>query len=131
MPAGGNSGVFIRAPHQGDPAYTGMEIQLLDDYSEKYKDLKEWQYTGSIYGLQAPQIKVSKKANEWQTMTIICQGPQIKVILNDKEIINASLVNFSYAEKNHPGIKRRKGYIGLQNHSSPVEFRHIRIKELP
>jgi hypothetical protein len=34
VPAGGNSGVFLRAPHEGDPAYTGMEIQLLDDYDD-------------------------------------------------------------------------------------------------
>ncbi|NOX87429.1 MAG: DUF1080 domain-containing protein, partial [Calditrichaeota bacterium] len=53
VPAGGNSGVFIRAPHSGDPAYTGMEIQVLDDYAPVYANLKPWQYTGSIYGVQA------------------------------------------------------------------------------
>jgi hypothetical protein len=42
--------VFLRAPHQGDPAYTGMEIKILDDYAEKYSGLKKWQYSGSIYG---------------------------------------------------------------------------------
>ncbi|HEY2911198.1 MAG TPA: DUF1080 domain-containing protein, partial [Gemmataceae bacterium] len=28
---GGNSGVAIRTPEKGDPAYVGMEIQLIDD----------------------------------------------------------------------------------------------------
>ena len=28
---GGNSGVGLRTPEKGDPAYAGMEIQLIDD----------------------------------------------------------------------------------------------------
>src|SRR5438874_594750 len=31
MPKHGNSGVALRSPMKGDPAYVGMEIQLLDD----------------------------------------------------------------------------------------------------
>src|SRR5215472_1416918 len=37
MPKMGNSGVALRAPLMGDPAYQGMEIQLLDDTN--YKNL--------------------------------------------------------------------------------------------
>ena len=73
VPPDGNSGVFIRAPHKGDPAYTGMEIQVLDDYAEKYKNLKPYQYTGSIYAVQAPDKRVTKKAGEWQKMSITCK----------------------------------------------------------
>jgi len=130
MPEGGNSGVFLRAPHQGDPAYTGLEIQILDDYADVYSDLKKWQYTGSIYGLQAPAKRVSKKAGEWQKMEILCKGPVIKVILNGSEIIDSNLIDFMHLEVNHPGIKRRKGYIGLQNHGTRMEFRNIYLMEL-
>lgn len=130
VPEGGNSGVFLRAPHEGDPAYTGMEIQVLDDYAEKYANLKAWQYTGSIYAIQAPSSRASKKANQWQKMIIVCNGPKVTVILNGVEIINTNLIDFMHKEKSNPGIKRRKGFIGLQNHSTKIEYRNIRLQEL-
>src|SRR5687767_4373843 len=34
---GSNNGVGIRAPLEGDAAYVGMEIQVLDDNAAKYK----------------------------------------------------------------------------------------------
>ncbi len=51
---GSNSGLFLRAPEKGDPAYTGMEIQVLDDHAPRYAKLKPYQYTGSIYAVQPP-----------------------------------------------------------------------------
>lgn len=51
LPPGGNNGVGIRTPLRGDPAYVGMEIQILDDGHPKYKDLKPYQRHGSIYGV--------------------------------------------------------------------------------
>ncbi len=129
LPPGGNSGVFIRAPHEGDPAYTGLEIQLLDDYARQYANLKPWQYCGSIYGIQAPIQRVSKPNGTWQKMVIECRGSQIKVTLNDLMIIDTDLIEHMDQETTHPGIKRREGHIGLQNHSTRVEFRNIRIVE--
>ncbi|UCH62644.1 MAG: DUF1080 domain-containing protein [Fidelibacterota bacterium] len=130
LPAGGNSGVFLRAPHEGDPAYAGLEIQVLDDYADKYADLKPWQYTGSIYGVQAPSSRASRRAGRWQRMVIICRGPQVQITLNDKQIVDANLIDYMYLEKSHPGLKRRRGYIGLQNHSTRVDYRNVRIEEL-
>lgn len=130
LPEGGNSGVFLRAPHQGDPAFAGMEIQLLDDYAKKYSDLEPWQYTGSIYDVQAPSERVSKKAGEWQKMIIVCNGPKIQVTLNGEMIINTSLVDHMDRVDEHPGLKRREGYIGLQNHNTEIEFRNINISEI-
>jgi hypothetical protein len=130
IPEGGNSGVFLRAPHQGDPAYTGIEIQLLDDMADVYSNLKPWQYTGSLYGLQGPKNPSSNKFGEWQKIKIHCTGPQIMVLLNDECLIDANLIDFMDMEVTHPGIKRRKGYIGLQNHSTRIEFRNIKIREI-
>jgi hypothetical protein len=130
VPPDGNSGVFLRTPRQGNPAYAGMEIQVLDDYAQKYADLKPWQYTGSIYGVQAPARRVSKPANQWQKMEIFCQGSIVQVTLNGEMIIDSNLIDHMNKAKNHPGLKQRKGYIGLQNHSSKIEYRNIRIKEL-
>jgi hypothetical protein len=127
---GGNSGVFIRAPHRGDPAYAGMEIQIVDDYAEGNERLGPNQYTGSIYDVQAPSERASKPADEWQTMTITCDGPSVRVVLNGKEVVDTDLSYFTYKHATHPGLARSAGYIGLQSHGSRVEFRDIRIEPL-
>jgi len=129
VPPGGNSGVFLRAPLEGDPAYTGMEIQILDDYAEQWRDLEPYQYTGSIYGVQAPSERVSKQAGQWQRMVITGRGPRIEVVLNGTKIVDTSLDYYPYKVESHPGLVRSGGYIGLQNHGSRIEFRNIRIRE--
>ena len=128
LPEGGNSGVFIRAPHEGNPAYSGMEIQVLDDYADEYKSLNPWQYTGSIYSVQAPAKRVSKPAGEWQKMTIVCNGPNVQVTLNGVQIVDANLINHMEKAGEHPGLTRRKGFIGFQDHSSKIEYRNIKIQ---
>jgi len=127
----GNSCVFIRAPLEGDPAYTGLEIQIVDDYAERPSPLESWQYTGSLYGVQAPSNRVSKQAGQWQTMVIVARGPRIQVELNGTKIVDADLTNYTYLANTHPGLTRTSGYVGLQSHGSRVEFRNIRIRELP
>jgi len=127
---GGNSGIFLRTPQSGDPAYTGMEIQVLDDYAEKYADLKEWQYTGSIYGVEPPSQRVSLPAGEWQKIVILCEGPVVKIDLNGKNIHDTNITKYMWQEKSHPGLKRRKGFIGLQSHGSRIEYRNIYLEEL-
>ena|ERR1039457_2547572 len=37
LTAGANNGIGIRAPYEGDAAYQGMEIQILDDGDQVYK----------------------------------------------------------------------------------------------
>jgi len=130
VPPGGNSGVFLRAPHSGDPAYTGMEIQVLDDEAKEYATLQPYQYCGGLYGIQAPAKRVSKKAGEWQKYHIEANGRHIKVTLNDTLLYDADLDTYKAAEASHPGILRTGGYIGLQNHGSGLDYRNLRIKEL-
>jgi hypothetical protein len=128
---GASSGVFLRAPLAGDPAYTGLEIQIVDDYAERQSPLESWQYTGSIHGVQAPSDRVSKKADQWQTMAIIARGPRIQVGLNGTKIVDTDLTYYSHLAVTHPGLARTGGYIGLQSRGSRVEFRNIKIRELP
>lgn len=130
VPEGGNSGVFIRAPHEGHPSWDGMEIQILDDYADRYSDLKPWQYTGSIYGVQAPSKRFTKPAGTWQRLVIEADGPNIRITLNGEQIIQTSLIHHMEMANEHQGLVRRKGYIGLQNHSTRVEFRNIVIREI-
>jgi hypothetical protein len=131
VPPGGNSGVFLRTPLEGDPAYTGIEIQILDDYAERWSQLEPHRYTGSIYGIQAPVERVSKKAGQWQKMVIIARGPQIQVGLNGKKIIDTNLTHFAHKLDTHPGLMREGGYIGLQSYDSRMEFRRMIVRELP
>ncbi len=129
VPKGGNSGVALRSPLTGDPAYTGMEIQILDDPS--YKGLKNWQQTGSIYNVVPSSELATKPVGEWNAYRITCKGRQVTVELNGKTIVDANLDDYKekHAEK-HPGILREKGHIGLQEHGGKVEFRNLFIKEL-
>ena len=130
VPGGGNSGVFIRAPHEGDPAYTGMEIQVLDDYAKQYAKLNAFQYTGSIYDVVAPSKRVTKPAGEWNEMEITGEGRRIKVRINGQLVVDADLDDHKDSEARHPGLRRTKGYIGFQNHGTRLDYRNVRIKPL-
>ena len=128
---GGNSGVFIRAPHTGDPAYEGMEIQIMDDRAEGLENLKSWQFTGAVYDVAAPRERVTKKAKLWQTMVIYCKDNILTVHINGNEVIDLDLNDAqSKSGRPHRGLQRKEGYIGFQNHKSPVKFRNIRITDL-
>lgn len=131
VPVGGNSGVFIRAPRQGDPAYTGMEIQVLDDTAKQYASLRPVQYTGAIYDVVAPSKRVTKPAGEWNELEITTNHRRVKVRINGELVVDASLNDHKDSEARHPGLKRTKGYIGLQNHGTRLDYRNIRIKSLP
>jgi hypothetical protein len=131
VPPGGNSGLFLRAPHQGNPAFAGMEIQILDDKGRDYTKLKPYQYCGSLYDLEAPKSRVGKPAGEWQKMHVVCNGRNVKVTLNDTPILDADLDRYDDKLATHPGLKRTSGHVGLQNHGTRLDFRNIRLRELP
>jgi hypothetical protein len=129
----GNNGVGIRSPLQGDPAYVGMEIQILDDNGKDWKDkLRPSQYHGSIYDVVPARRGSLKPAGEWNSEEIIAKGRHVTVKLNGNTIVDANLddVKDEAVLKKHPGLKREKGHIGFLGHGSRVEFRNIRIKEL-
>jgi hypothetical protein len=134
VPPGGNNGIALRAPEMGNPAYQGMEIQVLDDADEKYKDLHEYQYCGSVYGVVAAKRGHTKPAGEWNTEEITLKGTHITIKLNGETIVDADLAEASkdgtIDKSDHPGLKRTTGRIGFCGHGDPVSFRNIRIKEL-
>lgn len=131
---GGNNGIGIRTPLNGDAAYVGMEIQILDDGHEKYKGkIKSEQHHGSVYLVAPARTGFLKPAGEWNTEEIIANGNHIRVTLNGVVILDfdLGLVQEKEVLEKHPGIRNKKGYIGFLGHGSLVEFRNIRIKELP
>jgi Domain of Unknown Function (DUF1080) len=131
LPKGGNSGLFLRTPQTGNPAYVGLEIQLLDDDDEQYKELMPSQYTGSVYGVVAAERGHTKQPGDWQKIVVRCEGSHVLVTLNGKKIVDADLAQHDDKAAEHPGIKRAGGYVGLQNHGSQLAFRKVEIRELP
>jgi 3-keto-disaccharide hydrolase len=131
---GGNNGVGIRAPLRGEAAYVGMEIQILDDTAPVYKGkLRPAQYHGSIYDVVPARQGFLKKVGEWNQEEITANGRRIAVKLNGTMIVDADLDLIKDADtlKKHPGLARPRGHIGFLGHDTRVDFRNIRLKELP
>ncbi|HEY0432683.1 MAG TPA: DUF1080 domain-containing protein, partial [Chitinophagaceae bacterium] len=131
---GANNGLGIRAPLEGDAAYVGMELQILDNEADMYKNLHPYQYHGSVYGVVPAKRGYLKPVGEWNYEEVIVKGPKIKVILNGTVINDADItearINGAMDGKEHPGLKRDKGHIGFLGHGSVVRFRNIRVKDL-
>jgi hypothetical protein len=130
VPEKGNSGVGLRSPLEGDPAYVGMEIQILDDPS--YKGLRPAQHTGSIYDVVAAEgwDKAQKPQGEWNQYRIVAKGRKVMVELNGTKLVDADLDDYKSRADKHPGLLREKGHIGLQSHDGRVEFRNLYLKPL-
>ncbi|MBI3818248.1 MAG: DUF1080 domain-containing protein [Planctomycetes bacterium] len=127
-----NNGIGIRAPLEGDAAYVGMEIQVLDDSGSEYKNLQPWQFHGSIYNVVAARLGTQKPVGEWNSEEISADGRRIRVFVNDRPVVDANLDDVKDPEtlKKHPGLARNTGRIGFLGHGARVEFRNLRIKEL-
>ena len=132
LPPGGNNGLAIRYPGEGDTAYVGMcELQILDNTAENYGGLDPRQYHGSAYGMAAAARGYLRPVGEWNFQEVTVVGSTIRVELNGNLILNADLskVDKYLADKPHPGKVRTSGHFGFAGHNDPVEFRNILIKE--
>jgi len=127
LPAGGDSGVFVRAADEGNPAFEGLEVQLLDDRADEYRNQPEHGRCGGIYGVAGPARLLSRPAGEWQTLEIVCGVDRVTTILNGEV---ATEVGLAKAAEGHAGAARTTGRIGLQSWGTPVEFRLVRIQSL-
>ena len=124
-----NSGVFLRAPETGAPAWKGFEIQVIDDVG--YEPNKH--STGSIYDVLSPMRNMSHPIGEWNSMEITCKGTKVKVVHN-----GATVIWIDFAELTEPIGKfdfpyskiPKEGYIGVQNHGGEVWYRNVEIKKL-
>lgn len=131
---GANNGLGIHTPLKGDAAYVGKELQILDNTAAIYKNLKSYQYHGSVYGIIAAKRGFLKPVGEWNSEEVIVKGDNIKIILNGQVIVDGNMTeaskNGTADQKDHPGLKRNKGHIGFLGHGSELWFRNIRIKDL-
>jgi len=129
-----NSGIFFRVGDLKRPVQSGFEVQVLTGKGTGYHDF------GSIYDLVKPKKNRAKKPGEWNTVTIRCQGPSIRVSVNGAEVarmncdkwtvpgrrLDGTRHKFAAAVKDFP----RVGHIGLQDHGHKVWYRNIKIREL-
>jgi|APGre2960657505_1045072.scaffolds.fasta_scaffold14375_3 hypothetical protein len=140
---GGNAGLFlwstpIAAP--GVPFLRSVEVQVLDHgYAEQYEKAngkKSDGFTthGDVFPIHGSTMKPfgrhngqrsfpssdhSKGSPEWNHYRVICTNGVLRLSVNGHEVSGGENCNY------------RKGYIGLESEGAPVEFRNVRLKELP
>ena len=128
-----NNGLGIRAPLEGDAAYVGMELQILEDGSPVYWGLQPYQYHGSIYGVVPARRGVLRPVGEWNSEEVTVKGRRVAVVVNGTSVVDADLdtasVGGTMDGRDHPGLKRPSGHIGFLGHGSRLELRNLRIKE--
>ena len=143
--SGTNSGVIVYCTNEENWIPNSVEIQIADDYCEKWGTAsKDWQ-CGAIFGhLAANQQKVVKKPGEWNKMGVTCKGKIIEVVLNGKKITRMDMSKWTSGKLNPDGSEipnwlpkpfaelPTKGAIGLQGKhaDATIWFRNVKIKQL-
>lgn len=127
----GNSGVFFQERY---------EVQVLDNYNNRTYSNGQ---AGSVYKQHIPLVNACKKPGEWQTYDIIFTAPKFNK--DGIKIKSAYLTVFhnGILIQNHVEVKGTTEYIGqpknvahgnasimLQDHSNPVSYRNIWVREL-
>ena len=131
---GANNGLGIHAPLEGDAAYVGKELQILDNTAAIYADLKPYQYHGSVYGIAAAKRGFLNPVGEWNSQEVTVKGNHVKIMLNNHVILDTDIKeaskNGAADGQHHPGLQKNTGHIGFLGHGSVLWFRNIRIKDL-
>ncbi len=127
---GGNSGIFLRAPHYGRSSRLGMELQIQDDGASPPSNT----CTSAVYSVVTPRLNPAKPAGEWNQVEITLKDRHLRVVWNGRLVHDIDLDDPALSAnlpRTHLLYRRPNwGYIGLQNHRSLVEFRNIFIQEL-
>jgi len=131
LSAGANNGIAIRAPLGFQASRYGMEVQILDDAAHEPLDMRR--ACGALYGLYPAVKSAVRLAGEWNAIHIRCEGRRVQVTLNGERIVDADLNAIRDREqlRERPGFLRESGYIGFIQHNGRVEFRNLRLRELP
>ena len=143
LPEGGNSGIFYHINEDFEISSVAPEYQLLDDLKwEEINNakLEEWQKVGADYAMHTADNtkKVVKPAGEWNTSRIIFTPDRAEHWLNGNKLLEFDPWSEDWEKRKRSGKWKdfpqygifKKGYIGLQDHDSPLWFRNIKIKRL-
>ncbi len=141
---GTNSGVIVYCSNTDDWIPNSVEIQIADDYAEKWANSdKTWQCAAIFGHLAASESRV-KKPGKWNDMTVTCIDKKITVKLNGKVVTEMDMALWTSGTKNPDGTDipswlstpfaelPTKGKIGFQGKhaGAPIWFRNIKVKEL-
>ncbi len=131
VPPNGNSGVGVRGSALGDPAFSGMEIQVLDSFGKE----PGVGQCGAVYDAIAPSSIPEKPAGEWNHYLIRLQGDTIDVTLNGVKVVAGEKLDdrgYIWGKDRPWPLKNRltTGYIALQNHGDAAAFRNLKIRDL-
>lgn len=160
LPKGGNSGIFYHLkegiPNAG-PSKISPEYQLIDDenyakihdltkynlslgYTENPEDLQPLQQTASDYAMHMadPEQKMLNPVGEWNSSKIVFTPERAEHWLNGKKVLSFVPWSEDWYQRKNSGKwkdaedygKFKSGYIGFQDHSSPIWFRNIKIRKL-
>lgn len=128
----GNSGVFLMGLY---------EIQVLDSYENRtYADGQ----AAAVYGQYPPLVNASRPPGQWQNYDIVFHGPRFdqagKLVTPARVTVlhNGVLVQDHVELTGPTANKARPAYeahpeklpLALQDHSNPIRFRNIWIREL-
>jgi hypothetical protein len=130
---GANGGIGLRFPPAGDPAYTAMEIQVVDGDVYYRGRARPEQRTGSIYDEIAARGGAVKPPGQWNVWEITAKGSHVTVVLNGQKVIDADLSRETEArQQKGPPLAQRplKGHIGFQNLRGEIALRNVMIKTL-
>jgi hypothetical protein len=123
-----NSGIFLRSAEDGNPAFSGMKLEILSD-AGKPADMHS---TGALYGAVAQSKNMAKPDGEWNRVEISLIKRELSAVWNGERILDVNLDDRKYENAQERPLAERliDGHIGLQAHSTgaPVQFRNIRIK---
>jgi hypothetical protein len=148
LQSGGNSGVFVWTPESSLKDLApgrlphGIEVQVLDHgYTEQYekqaKKKPDWFTThGDVFPVGSSRMKpfaptapdgqrsfpskhVSKGVGQWNHYYVRAINGEIRLWVNGEEVSGGT------------NCEPRSGYLCLESEGAPVEFRQLRIRELP
>jgi len=119
--ARGNSGVYLQSKY---------EVQVLDSFGLYPLQDND---CGGIYKVHAPLMNATLPPTQWQTYDITYvsgnaergETPTITVVLNGLTVIEKTKVPADLVEKGTGGGNANSGFLLLQDHGNPVQFRNI------
>jgi hypothetical protein len=148
LKSAGNSGIFVWAPEK--PLFDlkpgqlphGIEVQVLDNgYKDQYEKQSgkkaDWFTThGDVFPVgnskmkpfppvapdgkrSFPRKQLSKGVGEWNHYYVRAINGEVRLWVNGEEVSGGT------------NCEPRTGYLCLESEGSPVEFRNIRMRELP
>jgi hypothetical protein len=127
--ARGNSGVYLQSI---------FEVQVLDSFGKFPLEPND---CGGIYQVAAPdwkQVNACLPPGEWQTYDITyregseagSQPPTISVVHNGKVVVSNAKVPGGLVTNGTGGGDVAGGFLMLQDHGNPVQFRNIWIQPI-